>query len=188
MSEWDTHTLRGPLARALAVGLWAISTVIAVSILLSVQYPAAFAWLGVPAFLAVIGWSLYWRPHVMVSPAGITLTNVYSERTIPWPAVESFDLRFGLGINTRWGKTFTAWSLPAARRSAQSTAEGRRKSLRPSVPASIQTVLDYHTALKDAGFLDDPRYPDAPPQARLSWPVIAATVVTAGWAILGLAS
>lgn len=169
IGSMEGSRLRSAYARVMAVGLWAVSMSIAVAILVST--PRSIALYGFPAFLATVGWAIYWQPYVTVDPTGVTLHNVIRTITLPWPAVESFDLRFGLGVNTRWHKKYTAWALPAARRAPA---------------ASVQAVLDYHLGLKKAGHLDNPRYTEKPPTGKLNTPECVILAVSALWAAVGV--
>lgn len=167
----ENTPLSASSARPMAVGLWLVSATLAVAIVVST--PGRVLLLGFPALVAAVGWALYWRPHVSFSPAGIHLHNVVHTVQVPWPAVESFDLRFGLGVNTRWKRTYTAWALPATRS-------------RGATPRTVQAILDYHLGLKEAGHLDDPRYPDEPPKGTLNIPELAVLFVGLVWAVLGV--
>ena len=84
------------------------------------------------ALFGVLGWGAFWQPRVEVSDGGVTVVNTLRTVEVPWPAVQSVDGRYGLRLETAYGRV-TAWgaAAPAGRqraRGVQSAAAAGRPS------------------------------------------------------------
>ncbi len=115
--------------------------------------------------LGLLGWAAFWAPRVEVSDGGVLVVNIFRTIQVPWPAVEGVDGRYGLQLRTAYG-AFTAWGVSAP------TGSDRRQA-RPSAAAvTVQERLD---ALREAGWLENPRLEQ--PHAHAEWhvPLICAT-------------
>ncbi|MBU8577893.1 PH domain-containing protein [Brevibacterium luteolum] len=184
----EEGTLRPAGSRVLAGTAIGVVVVAAVSIVYQFPPLTALVLIGVPAFGAALIWALYWHPRVDLSPAGMTFVNILRTTPIPWPAVEEFDLRYGLAVTTRWGTNESAWAMPRAMKRAVPTS----RQMPPSASAGaraldnanplIIAVVDYHAELKQRGFLTDPVLEDTAPQRRWNTGVVAALLLTAAWA------
>jgi hypothetical protein len=107
----DTVTLHSRFNRIMAIAIWVLAVVMAVSAVTSADestlwvYPAA-------ATLAFFGWAALWRPAVRVSDTGVGVQNVTHTVDVPWEALIMVDTRYALTLHTPSGK-FTAWAAPA---------------------------------------------------------------------------
>ena len=64
------------------------------------------------ALFGVLGWAAFWQPYVEVSDGGVTVANTLRTVQVPWPAIESVDGRYGLRMQTAYGRV-TAWAASA---------------------------------------------------------------------------
>lgn len=110
-----------------------------------------FTFGAIPLLFAAAVWAVFDRPYVRVSDGGVEIGNVLRTVRIPWPAVTGVELRWGLRVVTVRGG-YTAWSVPPPSRPGL-LGSGRGAAAAPAA----QQVVDRWTALKDAGYLDDPR-------------------------------
>lgn len=125
-------------------------------------------WLGLAQLFV---WAALWSPYVESSPGGVQMQNVLSVVTVPWPAIEDIEGKYGLTLVTAYGK-FTAWSASRPRMRAMAD----ESDIDPAT-AVKRTWL----ALQKAGHLDNPRLePDAQPQ-RWRLGVIELTLALAAW-------
>src|SRR5262245_2344443 len=69
---------------------------------------------GLVCLVGFLGWAALWVPYVEVSDGGVTLVNVLRTIRLPWPAIREVDGRYGLRLETAYGR-FTAWAAPAPR-------------------------------------------------------------------------
>jgi hypothetical protein len=67
--------------------------------------------------LAATGIALFWLPSLAVEEHAVTVRNVFSTVTIPWPAIERIDTKYALTIYTAAGRV-PAWASPAPSRYA----------------------------------------------------------------------
>jgi len=78
---------------------------------------AAIAPFIAPILLVVVlTWAAYWRPAVVVTPAGVELRNVTRTIDLPWPTIQRIDTKFALTLYTAYG-VYSAWAAPAPGRS-----------------------------------------------------------------------
>jgi hypothetical protein len=151
-----------------------------------------------PVVLVVLWvWAAYWRPAVLVSPAGVELRNVTRTIELPWPTIQRVDTRYALTLHTAYGD-YAAWAAPAPGRTRVATSgkgdvadlpgstAGPGGTVRPGDLASSASgqaaiiVRRRWEELRDAGVLDDPRLERATPRVR--WPAgprAASAVLTA---------
>lgn len=141
--------------------------------------------------VAVWVWAAYWRPAVLVSPAGVELRNVTRTIELPWPTIERVDTRYALTLHTAYGD-YAAWAAPAPSRARVVTAKaddarhlpgssyGPGGTVRPGDLASSASgqaamlVRARWEELRDAGVLDDPRVERARPRVRWHAGTLAA--------------
>lgn len=127
MAEGGTLTLHSRFNRVVALAVWTLAVVLAVSTAASGDatllwvYPSA-------ALLAFLGWAALWRPYVRVDDSGVTLQNVTHRVEVPWEALIHIDTRYALTLHTVGGK-FAAWSAPAPSALA-SAVSARRPTVR----------------------------------------------------------
>lgn len=116
----------------------------------------------------VLGWGAFWQPRVEVSDGGVTVVNTLRTVEIPWPAVQSVDGRYGLRLQTAYGRV-TAWS--AAAPAGRQRAHGRQSK-------AADVVAERLEALRAAGHLDNARLERTSPLVAWHWLLLAAVVVT----------
>jgi hypothetical protein len=147
-----------------------------------------------PVLLVVTAiWAAYWRPAVIVSPAGVELRNVTRTIELPWPSIQRVETRYALTLHTAWGD-YAAWAAPAPSR-ARVTSSGSEDvrnlpestygpggSVRPGDLASSgsgQAAMIVRTRwqeMRDAGVLKNARLERDRPRVR--WHV--TTLATIG--------
>jgi hypothetical protein len=157
-----------------------------------------------PALLVVVAvWAAYWRPAVVVSPAGVELRNVTRTIELPWPTVQRVDTRYALTLHTAYGD-YAAWAAPAPSRARVQTARaedarnlpgstyGPGGSVRPGDLASsgsgqaAMLVRARWEELRDAGLLDDARLERERPRVRWHVGTLAAMGVLLAASVLPL--
>lgn len=74
--------------------------------------PGALGGVAPLAFIAFMGWQLFWMPSVVVHDAGVTLENPFRSIEVPWAALVHVDTRFALTLVTA-EKSYTSWAAPA---------------------------------------------------------------------------
>ena len=99
------------------------------------------------ALFGVLGWAAFWQPYVEVSDGGVTVANTLRTLQVPWPAIESVDGRYGLRMQTAYGRV-TAW--------AASAPKGRERARELQSEAAL-VVTGRLEELRAAGHLDDVR-------------------------------
>ena len=146
-----------------------------------------------PVVLVVVWtWAAYWRPAVIVTPAGVELRNVTRTVHLPWPTITLVDTRFALTLHTAYG-AYSAWAAPAPSRSRvvnRDQSELRHLpqdllqdgtigpgDLPSSASGAAALIIRRRWAeLRDAGLLDDPKVEHRRPQ--VTWHT--ATLVALG--------
>ena len=109
----DVYTSR--FNRVLAIGLWVIFTLIAVSLFFA-SSASSLLYLIPIAFVVVLMWELMWRPSLTVVDSEIEVQNPLRTVHIPWNALVHFDTKFALRLFTP-GHTYEVWAAPAPGRS-----------------------------------------------------------------------
>ena len=187
--------------RVLTIGVGASCTLALV--VLAVNDPAgalrALPWL---ALVAGGCWALFWRPHVLVEDSGVRLVNPFRTIVLAWPSIHAIDTRFALTLITAYGR-FTCWAAPApGARETLRVARAEAKHLPastgfagtvrpgdiPSTPSgSAALVIRRHwEALRDAGYLENPRLEHDAAPVTWHWGTIAAGAVLAVLAAIAL--
>src|SRR5690554_7091068 len=109
-----TESLRPSSSRPIAVAVAACCAIAVVFVLVSgVTAAAALRALGIAGLVAVLAWTLYWRPEVEVSDGGIRIVNPWRSVHVPWPALESVDERWSFTVATVHGGRVSAFAAPA---------------------------------------------------------------------------
>lgn len=142
----STVLLRSRSARALGATMIALSVLMLGSAL--VGGVATLLDFAAPTVLfGVLGWAAFWRPYVEVTDGGVTVANTLRTLEVPWPAIESVDGRYGLRLQTAYGRV-TAWGA---------TAPKGRERAREQQSVAALAVTGRLEELRVAGHLDDPR-------------------------------
>ena len=127
------------------------------------RYGGAFALFG------LLGWAAFWQPHISVSDGGVIVVNTLRTIEVPWPAIEEVEGRYGLKLLTAYGPV-SAWGAGAP------TGRSRARAQQSEASALVGERL---SALRAAGYLDDPRLER--PRLVRTWhtPVVVALIVLA---------
>ena len=158
-------------------------------------------WIGLAGVLA---WALFWNPRVQVDDAGVLVVNVFRSITLPWPSIKEIDTKWSLTLITAYG-TFAAWAAPAPGRHATRNVTERDVKHLPTTTfdavgsigpgdnpnsSSGQAALAvrrHWEALRDAGYLDNPRLEFDKAPVRWHVELIAAIAVLLVLGAVGLA-
>lgn len=155
---------RSPSGRLLTVAGAAVALGVLALLAATGSWQQLLGFGALPLFFAALIWATFDRPCVRVSDSGIEVRNVFRTVEVPWPAVIDIDLRWGLRLITRLG-TCSAWSVPAPARPGYFALRRGQAPARPGSvdtsarrpAAAAQAVVERWTALRQAGYLDDPR-------------------------------
>lgn len=167
---------------------------------------AAATWRFLPLLgaVALFAWAAYWRPAVVVDPAGVELVNVSRTVRVPWPAVQTVETQWALTLRTAYG-SYAAWAAPApsslrARqagpqdyRHLPESTYGAGGGVRPGDLAHTDSgqaaavVRRRWEELRDAGALDDPRLERDRPEVRWHTGTLAALVALVVTSVVTLA-
>ena len=142
----STVLLRSRSARALGATMVGLSVLMLGSAVMSglstlLDFAAPMALFG------LMGWASFWQPYVEVSDGGVTVANTLRTVQVPWPAIESVDGRYGLRMQTAYGRV-TAW--------AASAPKGRQRAREQQSETAV-VVTARLEELRAAGHLDDAR-------------------------------
>jgi len=107
-----TLTFRSTSSKAYAVIAWAACAAVLAAVATNGGTAELLQYGAVPVALAAAAWAVFWEPHVMVSPDGVTVANVWRTVEVPWGAVEQVESRWGLRLHTTRGRV-SAWATPA---------------------------------------------------------------------------
>ena len=152
--------------------------------------------------VAVLSWTLFWRPSLQVQAHGITVVNVLRTYFVPWPAIRQIDTRFSLTLHTS-RRRVTVWAAPApgrhrmlglARQDFKGIGESARSEyggLRPADAITTptgnlaQVIRGHWEGLREAGLLAPGEDPEA---ETVTWhrATIAAIAVLAAATAVGL--
>lgn len=187
------QTFRPSFGRWLTIAIWSLSAIAIVAAFIQ----GAEAGLRAVPWLALLSgavWAAYFRPEVAVDAGGVRMVNVLRTIVLPWPAIQRIDTKWALTLFTAYGK-FVAWAAPApggmnaariSRKAATTLPEstfGPGGSMRPgdhpdsASGAAAAVVRRQWEALRDLGFLDDPRLEFSDPPITLHLRTIAAGLV-----------
>lgn len=169
----STLVLRSSNARvvgafAMGVGLLGVAWLVATG-----EWSTLPTYGAVLAAIALIGWSAFWTPYVEVSDGGVVLRNVLRTVTLPWPAIEEIQGRYGLELTTAYGR-FTAW--------AASAPVGRDRR-RGGSSLACEEVLQRRQEL--AEYLEAPRLERERPVVHWHWPELAAAGALVAVTVIG---
>lgn len=142
----ETVRVRSPAAQGLGLTMCAVAVVLALA-LLADSPVVGLSYAPVLGLFALGGWAAFWRPYVEVTDGAVEVANTLRTVRVPWPAVDAVDGRYGLRLDTAYGRV-TAW--------AASAPSGRDRATRRSSPAA-EAVEQRWRELGQAGFLDDRR-------------------------------
>ena len=190
MVSTDVQVYRPVFGRILTVIVAVIALLVAV--IGMVDNPAQMArYLAPIALLVVATWAAFWRPAVMITPAGVEIRNITRTIELPWPVIQMVDTQYALTLHTAIGQ-FSAWAAPApgrveAKRAAKegirhlpsSTYMGDSISPGdlPSSPSGAAALLIRRRweELRDAGLLDNPKLERSSP--RITWHTATLTAM-----------
>ena len=156
-----------------------------------------YGWL--PVLLVVAVFAMFWLPSVSVAEHAVTVRNVLSTVTVPWPAIQRIDTKFALTLYTSGGKV-TAWASPAPNRYAGQvtmTKDARLASresggaIRPgdlleTASGAVAYVIRRHwEELRDDGLLDAGAEPGSV-RRDIHWPIIAVLAALLLATVLGV--
>lgn len=122
---------------AVTIGWVAVSAAAVVALLIVLQVPlnTAVSMLGLPVFIAVIGWACYLRPRAILQPDGVLIVNVLRSYAVPFARIDSIDHRLGVTVTTDTGRRIGVWALPHS---------GRR----PRREGMARGVVEQHTPIE----------------------------------------
>jgi hypothetical protein len=190
----------GPLLAGSVAALCVLAAVVVVAEEGASTLLTVWPWLGI---VTGVAWSLYWRPAVLVTDAGVRLVNPLRTIDVAWPALKSVETRWALTLVTVWG-SYRAWAAPAPGRSVMRqqlrhhVSQDRRipglppnSSARPSdLPhtdsgAAAQAINEHWKRLRAGGHLDGAVVEHDRPPVRWHWEVAAGIAVLAALGALG---
>jgi hypothetical protein len=108
----STMLFRSSSTRFVGVGAIAFSAVGLASLVVEREWDDLARFGGLLGLVALTGYAVMWLPYVEVSEGGLAFRNVFRTVRLPWPAIEEVDGRYGLRVQTAYGR-FTAWAAPA---------------------------------------------------------------------------
>jgi hypothetical protein len=210
--HWSMPQLPGPARetvnsrfnRVLALGIWAISAVIAVS-LFFVDRPTQLAYLVPLALVNLLVWEGLWHPLLTIADDGVEVRNPFRAIHIPWNALVNVDTKFALTLFTP-GRKFEVWVAPSPGRSfgyrsaAVADREIRRSSphssssVRPGdlvtseSGAAASLVRSRWELLQTSGLVEAGIADTITVTVRWHWPVIIALVILSAASIPALLS
>lgn len=135
----DRESVISRFNRTIAIGVFAISAIIAVS-LFFLDRQTQLAYLVPLAFVNLLVWECLWRPLLTVGGSGVEITNPFRDVHIPWRALVNIDTKFALTLFTP-GRKFEVWVAPAPGRSfGYRSAAVAEREIRRSAPHSTGKV------------------------------------------------
>jgi hypothetical protein len=190
MVSADVVEYRPRFGRGLAVGVGVLGAG-GLAASAATDWRATVPFVAPVALVVLWGWATYWRPAVIVSPAGVELRNVTRTIELPWPTIERVETKYALTLHTAYGD-YAAWAAPAPGRAQ---AIGAPKDAGQNLPESTYRggtvgagdlmvgasgqaaaiVRARWEELRDAGLLDDPRLERGRPRVR--WHVATLTAM-----------
>ena len=123
---------RAGTSRVYAVATWVVAAVVLAALAVEGGTTAVLSYGALPAVLAVIGWTAFWRPLVRVEADGVRVVNVLSTTWLPWETITGTRTRWGLEITSHHGKT-GAWALPSRSALGRWTRTHREEPVVPSL-------------------------------------------------------
>jgi hypothetical protein len=163
--------------------------------------PATLPFLAPAALIVVLAWAAYWRPAVVVSPAGVEIRNVTRTIELPWPTIQRIDTKYALTLFTVHGQ-FSAWAAPAPGRQAVGRAKTEDLANLPestyiagsiaagdlptsSSGAAAEIIRRRWEELRDAGLLDNPVAERERPRITWHWVTLAVIGVLLAASVVG---
>ncbi|WP_196073091.1 PH domain-containing protein [Nakamurella alba] len=190
-SSAGVQQFRPLFGRILSVGVWAVSAVVLVVVIVGSGWPAAVGALPWLLLLSGAVWASFWNPRVAVDVGGVHLVNVTRTIDVPWPALQAVDTKWALTLQTAYG-TYTAWAAPApggvatarmTMREAKALpaasvdlARGIRPGDHPDSPsgAAALAVRRQWAELREAGHLDAPQLEHT--RVPVRWHVLSLSI------------
>lgn len=200
MISADVVEYRPGFGRGLALAVGALCAVVLGGGLLG-DASATLRYAPVLALVGVAAWAAYWRPAVVVSPAGVELRNVTRTIVLPWPSIERIETKYALTLHTAYG-AYAAWAAPAPSRSRTldarpdelahlpETSYGPGGAVRPGDLAGTGSgqaaalIRWRWEELRDAGHLDDPVLERNRPRVRWHYGTLSALAVLTAASVL----
>ncbi len=134
------------------------------------------------ALAAFLAWAGLWRPAVRIDDDAVTITNVLSTLTVPWPALIAVETKYALTLVTPGGR-YTATAAPAPGRLA--TALSKRDLTRVASQAGADGRLRPgdlpNTDSGAAAYLVRTRWERLVAEERIEIGVADTTAVTRRW-------
>ncbi len=161
----------------------AVAAVIVSSLGTSAEY------LPLIAFVALLAWAGLWRPAVRIDEHAVTIVNVLSTVSIPWPALIDIETRYALTLVTPQGR-FAATAAPAPGRlaSALSKRDLTRVNAQTGSTGSLRPGDLPNTDSGAAAYLVRDYWEKLVAQERIELGVADTTPVTRRWhwTVIGL--
>lgn len=107
------QTYRSTAARRLAAVLMGSASVVVVGLAVGGDLEILLRWGGLVLLVAAVGWTVYWRPALHLTDAGLEVVNPLRSVDVPWAALDEVDGRYGVRLVLRDGATVDAWACPA---------------------------------------------------------------------------
>lgn len=187
----------GHVFRARGAGFYSVLVaLIVVPVILSAFWPVT---VRTPAIVVTAlaggywGWVFFWRPHLVVAPAQITIVNSWETHRVPWEALIDVQTHRELTLVTPQGR-YAAQAAPAPGGRAALRAAMKDRGPAPSERATTDSgaaakVIRAHwQELVEDGVLDHDD-PEKVPASRLDTAVLAVGLAlliasTAAWVLL----
>lgn len=119
--------------RVMAVVIWAVVALVAISLFLVPAGPHLF-YLVPDALIALFAWEVLWVPVIEIDDQGVVLKNPLRSISVPWAALVHVDTKYALTLYTP-GHKYAAWAAPAPGRGETFRANKSDRSLgRGSAP------------------------------------------------------
>jgi len=148
--------------------------------------------------VVALAFALFWFPSLSVEEHAVTVRNVFSTITVPWPAIQRVDTKYALTLYTPEGR-IAAWASPAPNRYASSNAaagDARIAShgtgaVRPgdllstSSGAAAFVIRRHWEDLRDDGMLDA-GYEAGSVRRDIHWPTVIVLAVLLLATVLGI--
>jgi len=146
----ERETVNSRFNQVLAIGIWAISAAIAVS-LFAIDRPSQLAYLVPLAVVNLLVWEGLWRPTLVIKDDGVEVTNPFRDIRIPWSALVNVDTKFALTLFTP-GRKFEVWIAPSPGRSfGYRSAALADREIRRTSPHSSSTVRPGDLVTSESG-------------------------------------
>ncbi len=189
----DRDVIDSRFNRVLAVAIWVISGVLAVSLCFTSR-PTQLAYLVPLALICLVVWESLWRPRLVIANDEITVVNPGRDVRIPWNALVHVDTKFALTLYTP-GQKYEVWIAPspgrsfgyrsaaAASRDVRQIAPHRTNSVRPGDLASSESgaaaalVRGRWHRLQEAGVIETGVADSTRVDIRWHWTAIVPLVV-----------